>query len=108
MGTVFVEREIECATAEGLVKGFIRIFHPEPDQDDWRCRYALKWADFEKKFYTMGVDEFQALQLAMSIVPVEIKSSGDFKAGRLRLLEQPLTNDNLKDAFEVKWYGDEA
>ncbi|WP_321488889.1 DUF6968 family protein [uncultured Hyphomonas sp.] len=108
MESVFVEREIECLTDNGLVKGFIRIFRPEPDQDDWRCRYTLRWADFEKKFYAMGVDAFQSLQLAISIVPVHVRSSEAFKTGRLRFLDEPLTNENLKNAFEVEWFGDEA
>lgn len=106
MSAIFVEREIECATAAGMVKGLIQIFRPEPDAQDWRCDYALRWAGFEKKFYALGVDAFQALQLAMSIVPVQIETSDDFKAGRLRFLEKPLTSGNLKESFEVKWYGD--
>tara|TARA_R110001606_G_scaffold97275_1_gene215035 strand:+ start:213 stop:536 length:324 start_codon:yes stop_codon:yes gene_type:complete len=106
MDAVFVEREVECATDSGSVKGFIRVFKPMPDQNDWRCDYALKWADFEKRFYAMGVDAFQALQLAMSIVPAHVGMSADFKAGRLRFLEEPLTDMNLRDLFETKWLGD--
>lgn len=106
MDAVFVEREIECVTANGIAKGFVRIFSPEPDQQDWRCRYLIKWADFEKKFHAMGVDSLQALQLAMSILPVHIETSDDFKAGRLRYLEQPLTREHLKSTFAVKWHGD--
>jgi hypothetical protein len=106
MSTIFVEREIECMTDSGLVKGFIRVFKPMPDQDDWRCDYALKWADYEKKFYAMGVDAFQALQLAMSIVPAHVGMSAAFKAGRLRFIEEPLTRENLRDTFETKWLGD--
>ncbi|MAN47092.1 MAG: hypothetical protein GYB49_08380 [Alphaproteobacteria bacterium] len=106
MRDVFVEREIECATGDGLKKGYIQIFKPVQDQDDWRCDYSLKWADYEKSFYAMGVDSFQSLQLALYIVPTVVSISQDFKDGRLQFLGEPLTNENLRDAFEIKWPGE--
>jgi len=83
MTTVIVERELDYFSDTGVERGFARVFEPQPDQDDWRCAYQLVWPGYDRTRYAMGVDRWQALQLAMRITPTMISTSEDCKAGRL-------------------------
>ena len=55
----------------------------------------------------MGVDAYQALELALRIVPVEIMASESFRRGQLRhYAEHDLLNEErLYKAFHAHPYG---
>jgi hypothetical protein len=55
-----------------------------PDHSDCYCPYQIKGAGDEKVRYTCGIDPFQALQLALSILGVELEVLNKELGGRLR------------------------
>lgn len=55
-----------------------------PDDKNYFCPYQLKGVGDEKVRYMGGVDAFQALHLALSILRVELEVLNKQLAGRLR------------------------
>lgn len=55
-----------------------------PDHTDYFCPYQIKGAGSERVKYTCGVDAFQALQLALSTLSVEIEVLNKELGGALR------------------------
>ena len=84
MGEVCVERRIECLVDDEWRAGRIAVMQPELDGEDWRCELDLDWPGYKKSYPVMGVDAYQALELALRIVPVEIMASERFRRGQLR------------------------
>jgi hypothetical protein len=100
MSAVIAERELKC---DGRLT-LIRIYEPQPDQADWRCDYEISWPSAPRRSYAMGVDSFQALQLAMFKIATDVSVSDDFKAGRVALFGEPMTTlDQLHQIFPVPW-----
>ena len=65
----------------------IRIYAPEAYELGWRCRYEIDWPDEPKVFYGGGVDELQALVMALFMIGAEIYSTDYHRDGRLRAYE---------------------
>lgn len=110
MNTVFVEREISVANG---ANGFVRVYQPEPDDRCWVCRVHFAWDGAEKQQDIYGEDGFQALMLAIQIVPTFIEISTAYKAGTLKVFDcvlgdrDPNDPDNrtyLEQFFSVKTF----
>jgi hypothetical protein len=84
---VIAERELGCESGPA----HIRVFTPQPDRGDWRCDYEITWPTGTRRSYAMGVDSFQALHLAMLSISTEVEVSDPFKAGQLKLFDEPVT-----------------
>jgi len=98
--TIVAERALDYFGAEGVSTGSLRVDAPKPDQNNWRCEFAVSWPGFERRHYTMGVDSYQALLLALHSVGSEIAGSEDFKAGRIGVFgERIRTRRELKEIF---------
>lgn len=52
----------------------VYMFKPEEDGGDFRCRYLIEMVDKKKEGYAIGMDSFQALQLAMQRIGVDLVS----------------------------------
>jgi hypothetical protein len=52
-----------------------RFFRPEPDGLSFRCRFEIHWPEGVRTKSTGGVDEVQALLLAMNIAHVDLLSA---------------------------------
>ncbi|MGE0739925.1 MAG: hypothetical protein AB7O98_01180 [Hyphomonadaceae bacterium] len=103
MTAAIVERAIDYFGEAGVEAGAVRVFAPQPDQNDWRCEYQISWPGYDRSKYAMGVDPWQALQLAMFIVPSTISATDDFKAGRIGLWGSPITTyEEICARFGVK------
>ncbi len=97
----FVERTFEL-TRGGQVT--VRFFQPEPQEDSYCCEYAIIWPDRERRFHGYGVDEVQALLLAMQNAHAELLVSPEGKAGELtwhgmRNLDLPLAKTMAPEDF---------
>jgi hypothetical protein len=57
--------------------------HRVGDTVEFRCEYLIVGLAKPKRFHAAGVDEFQALALALPIVGVHLETSPEGKAGRL-------------------------
>ena len=101
MSAVIAEREMKCGGQLAL----IRIFEPQPNQADWRCEYEIAWpAAPQRRSYAMGVDSFQAIQLAMFKISTDVGVSDAFKAGELSMFGEAMTTPaELKQFFPVPW-----
>ena len=107
MGEVCVERRIECLVDDEWRAGRIAVMQLELDGEDWRCELDLDWPGYKKSYPVMGVDAYQALELVLRIVPVEIMASESFRRGQLRhYAEHDLLNEErLYKAFHAHPYG---
>jgi hypothetical protein len=83
MRQLVAERALEYSGESGIEAGFARVFLPFDEGQNWRCDYEIVWPGYEAKLYARGVDSWQALQLAMQIIPVVISATEAFKAGKL-------------------------
>jgi hypothetical protein len=55
-----------------------------PDHPDYYCPYQIKGAGIARVWYSCGVDPFQALQLALSTLGVELEVVNKKLGGKLR------------------------
>jgi hypothetical protein len=71
-------------TLEGDPRGelIVTLFQPTRDQRDIRCEFEIGGA----RGYAMGVDEMQALFLALQAIGNRLYTSAYFKAGKLTWL----------------------
>ncbi len=103
MTAVIAERELGYSNLGSTVIGRVAIEAPEPDINDWRCAYVIDLPGLSMRRRTVGVDSFQALQLAMQIVASELAASSAFKAGHLTIFGEPIvTHADLKQSFGVQ------
>jgi hypothetical protein len=65
---------------------FVLLGKPQtlPDHKDFFCPYQVKGAGDEKVRVAYGIDGFQALQLALSILSVELEVLNKELGGKLR------------------------
>ena len=66
----------------------VRLARPEkdPDGNDFRCAYQVVTPGKQKIRYIYGVDEFQALQLAIVIIEAELDRVGQEHGWNLKFL----------------------
>ena len=62
----------------------IRIFQPEKDDADWRCRYEIDWPNGTRVSAGHGVDSAQALFVSMQKIGAELYTSSYHRENRLR------------------------
>jgi hypothetical protein len=48
------------------------FFRPQPDGRDYSCRYEIAWSEGSRTRKIMGVDEVQALLLAMQTAHIDL------------------------------------
>lgn len=61
----------------------IRMYSPEDDRGAWKCRFEIDWPHGQLSAYGAGVDEFQAIELSMQRIGMEIYNSSYHESGRL-------------------------
>ncbi|HCK84179.1 MAG TPA: hypothetical protein DHW63_06590 [Hyphomonadaceae bacterium] len=106
MTPIIVDRELKYFGDSSIERGLVQVHAPEPDQIDWRCAYRIEWPGHEFRSRAIGIDAWQALQLAMYIVPSQIFSTADFKQGRIGLWDKPITTyEAICEEFGVKPVG---
>lgn len=108
--TPVAERVLDYFGDHGVERGFVRVYAPEPTpgHEDWRCAFRLTWPGYDSGRHAIGVDAWQALQLAMYAAPHWISATEDFKAQRIGLWGTPVTTyDDICDLFGVKCAGPE-
>lgn len=101
--SAIVERGLDYFGDAGVSQGFVRLYAPQPDQDDWRCEYELEWPGYDLKRRVIGIDPWQAVQLAMNVMPTLISVTDDFKAGRIGIWGEKFSSEKqLFETFGVK------
>jgi hypothetical protein len=83
MTEIFIQRQFELANGSEV---FVRFYRPAPDDDDFRCNYEITWPDRKHAFHAIGIDEVQALILAIQMAHVKLLSSPEAKRGELTWL----------------------
>ena len=81
----FVERSFTAPNGEVLVRFETPYLAPG---GEYRCRYQIKWPDFERSREAAGIDGIQALLLAMRTVHTELAETDEYQSGKLTYLDQ--------------------
>ena len=102
MEDVIVQRRFEL---RGSLEVIIRFSRPVPDGKDFRCRYEIVWPDRTDASNGFGVDEMQALILAIEKAHIELLASIEGRRGELTWLGQrnlglPLSDSVSPDDFK--------
>ena len=77
LGIAIAERSMEAIHKDGRVsKVDIQLGMPKivPDSTDVYAPYQIQFKKTSRLWYAVGIDGFQALQLAMKMIAVEIES----------------------------------
>lgn len=94
--TVIVERELELNDG-GLA--VVRVHAAKKHAEDWSSRVELSW---DRSFEIFGVDQWQAVQLAMRFAPSAVASTIAFKEGRIALWgKAAATSEEFIDLFDA-------
>jgi hypothetical protein len=81
-----VTRTLELKSEDGTASLVtVRIAHPRRDANAYRCEYEIDGLAKERRFRAFGEDEVQALWLALVMAGIDLRTSGEGKAGRLTL-----------------------
>lgn len=103
-------RDLEVKQGASFVPASVELFAPEftPATDEraasWKCHYAIDFGEFQRKRWMGGEDSYQALQLAISVIPVEVETSPPFKHGNLYLWGEKI--ESAQDLFGIKPLGE--
>jgi hypothetical protein len=65
-----------------------RFFKPEAEGQDCRCRYDLEWTEGLRSRWIYGVDEVQALLLAMQIAHTDLLAARENDGRQVSWLDQ--------------------
>jgi hypothetical protein len=87
IGETIAVRKFTLASEEGLgpeVSVLLGKTKQLPDHDDWYCPYQIKGVGDEKVRYRGGIDAFQALQLAIRALGVELDVLNQGLGGKLK------------------------
>jgi hypothetical protein len=87
IGEVVASRTLVLLRDQGSPSNvYVLLGKPEqlPDHSDYYCPYQIKGAGDEKVRHACGVDPFQALQLALSTIGVELEVLNKELGGKLR------------------------
>ncbi len=83
VGAMVATREL---TLDGSEKVTVLVGKPQPFSNgvDWYCPYQTLGVGSGQVRYAGGVDEVQALVLALSMIGAELYCSEEYRAGRLK------------------------
>ncbi|GAB5454063.1 MAG: hypothetical protein Hens2KO_02920 [Henriciella sp.] len=110
MESVIAERDVEVEENDQLIPGKIQVFAPQlhsqdrPKADYWGCQIAVSFGSYSRSREIFGMDSYQALMLALKMIPSEIEFSPAFRNGKLRLWGNPLTSTT--EVFDWKPEGE--
>ena len=81
----FIIRQFECGDSTVTAQWQTPTLEPA---GEYKCRWQINWPDRVRQSYSCGVDQVQALLLAMRTVHTELTESEFYKSGKLTYLEQ--------------------
>ncbi len=89
-------------SAHGDVR--VELDAPVPDGADWRCAFRIQGPLGTSSARAMGVDAFQALQLALVRLAMDLRMGPEFAAGPLRWLDLDEPGFALPPGYpELSW-----
>jgi hypothetical protein len=82
----------------------VRMGRPRQDSDDYRCDYQIEGLSKPRNSYACGVDELQALSLALMKAGVDLRTSEEGMSGRLTRFGTPdLGSPPVEQATRPEW-----
>jgi hypothetical protein len=88
---LIASRELKYAPEDGTeISVPIQLFAPEGEEKHWSCRFTIGWPNGVYSGAGHGVDQVQALYLALQTVGMRLYFSDYHKTGRL-YFEKPGT-----------------
>ena len=100
-----MERVLKLEAVNGFVDVLVLIAQPRREPRSWMCHWEIRWPDRVRANEAGGVDALQALLHAMQMVGIELYTSDEHRAGRLKWIDFgegygfPLTG-NCRDLLE--------
>ncbi|HOZ28375.1 MAG TPA: hypothetical protein PLH23_03995 [Hyphomonadaceae bacterium] len=89
---------VSGATSREVV---VELHQPAPDGNDYRCTFRIRGLEAgDIRSYAMGVDQIQALMLALQGIGVRLYTSDEGKAGQLSYLGHPNLDFPLPDGVQ--------
>jgi hypothetical protein len=82
---IIASRELHVVGSEEKV--FVEIGRPRKRDVDAQCPYRIRYRDHIFGMDISGIDEFQALQLAMKILPIELRHRSLLPVGNIYQFE---------------------
>lgn len=82
-GSGFVERRFTIDGQEVAC----RFYQPEPDGQDYVCRYEIMYADGVRTRRSPGIDQVQALLLAMQYAHTDLLAARDHDGRKITWLD---------------------
>lgn len=79
-----MERVLRLNAAGALVDVRVLISEPLREPKSWMCRWEIRWPDRVRSNSAGGIDALQALLHAMQMVGIELYTSEEHRAGRLK------------------------
>src|SRR5713226_7150324 len=83
MDDIIAQRRFELC---GSLDVILRFARPVSDGNDFRCHYEIVWPDRTDAWNGFGIDEMQALILAIEMAHVRLVTSPEGKRGELTWL----------------------
>ena len=84
---LIASRTLILRKPEGNIEVPVRIVAPEPEGENWSCRFEVGWPDGTWNMAAGGVDAAQALHIALQLIGAQIYASDHHASGRLMWLE---------------------
>lgn len=103
---VIASRTLQLRHEDGTTSPVVvRIGRPHADTVDYRCDYEIEGLSKMRALRIGGVDEVQALWLALVGVGVELRTSAEGKEGRLAFNgEKDLSFPSAEQLSEPEWH----
>ncbi len=96
------KKRLDYESGGRRANAWVRLFAPRREGDAWRCAYRMTWPGHERTYAAIGEDQWQAVQLAMRVVPSALFATEDFKLGRIGVWgKTQLSYEDLCDVFGV-------
>ena len=113
MTDVCVTRPIFLLQNDDWQEGLVTVFMPQIASDPklpdtWACDITIEWPGFLCKKRHHGGDAYQALELALRLVPSLISATDEFRNRNLALYNGKviLDSNTIRDFFHARILGD--
>jgi hypothetical protein len=80
---IIATRVLTLRRSSDAVELAARLFAPEQDGTEWRCRYEIDWPEGQRASFAVGIDAVQALHLTLQKIGIDLYMSEHHASGGL-------------------------
>ena len=103
-----IYKKVDGAWQEGLIQILNPVHQTDCEHPHWECKVLMSWTGFRLEKSHRGADAYQALELAMRLVPTLIAATDDFHDRKIALHEGEVVLDSrtIREFFHSRIMGD--